>query len=74
MPQINEGRQIKAPRYIDVQSGPDYLKKLFLCPARLSPEHSLGLVNGMSKKGYWRPAMAAALTVVSLTVRAGHVS
>jgi glycosyltransferase involved in cell wall biosynthesis/LPS sulfotransferase NodH len=55
---INEGRQIKSSEYVDVQSGPDYVKKLWrytLQGYRLNVH-----VNGMSKKGYWL-AMAAAL-------------
>jgi glycosyltransferase involved in cell wall biosynthesis len=56
---INEGRQIKSPEYVDVQSGPDYLKKIFSYALR---GYRLNIhVNGMSKKGYWL-AMAAALT------------
>jgi glycosyltransferase involved in cell wall biosynthesis/LPS sulfotransferase NodH len=56
---INEGRQVKSPEYVDVQSGPDYLKKIWdysLRGYRLNVH-----VNGMSKKGYGL-AMAAALT------------
>jgi glycosyltransferase involved in cell wall biosynthesis len=56
---INEGRQIKSSEYIDVQSGPDYLKKIFTYSWR---GYRLNIhLNGMSKKGYWL-AMAAALT------------
>ncbi|HST11285.1 MAG TPA: sulfotransferase [Terriglobales bacterium] len=56
---INEGRQIKSSEYIDVQSGPDYLKKIIAHALR---GYRLNVhVNGMSKKGYWL-AMAAALT------------
>jgi glycosyltransferase involved in cell wall biosynthesis len=56
---INEGRQIKSSEYIDVQSGPDYLKKIITHALR---GYRLNVhVNGMSKKGYWL-AMAAALT------------
>jgi glycosyltransferase involved in cell wall biosynthesis/LPS sulfotransferase NodH len=56
---INEGRQIKSPEYVDVQSGPDYLQKIFRYASR---GYRLNVhVNGMSKKGYWL-AMAAALT------------
>jgi glycosyltransferase involved in cell wall biosynthesis/LPS sulfotransferase NodH len=55
---INEGRQIKSPEYIGVQSGPDYLKKITTYALR---GYRLNVhVNGMSKKGYWL-AMAAAL-------------
>ncbi len=56
---INEGRQIPSSDYVDVQSGPDYLRKIWryaLSGYRLNVH-----VNGMSKKGYWL-AMAAALT------------
>jgi glycosyltransferase involved in cell wall biosynthesis len=56
---INEGRQIKSSAYIDVQNGPDYLRKIWrhaLRGYRLNAH-----VNGMSKKGYWL-ALAAALT------------
>jgi glycosyltransferase involved in cell wall biosynthesis/LPS sulfotransferase NodH len=55
---INEGRQIKSTEYVDVQNGPDYLKKIVgyaLRGYRLNVH-----VNGMSKKGYWL-AMAAAI-------------
>jgi glycosyltransferase involved in cell wall biosynthesis len=56
---INEGRQIKSSEYVDVQSGTDYLKKIFTYALR---GYRLNVhVNGMSKKGYWL-AMAAALT------------
>jgi glycosyltransferase involved in cell wall biosynthesis len=56
---INEGRQVKSPEYVDVQSGPDYLKKIWSYSLR---GYRLNVhVNGMSKKGYWL-AMAAALT------------
>jgi glycosyltransferase involved in cell wall biosynthesis len=56
---INEGRQIRSSEYIDVQSGPDFLKKIFTYALR---GYRLNIhVNGMSKKGYWL-AMAAALT------------
>jgi glycosyltransferase involved in cell wall biosynthesis len=55
---INEGRQIQSPEYVDVQSGPDYLQKIFKYALR---GYCLNVhVNGMSKKGYWL-AMAAAL-------------
>ena len=55
---INEGRQIRSAEYIDVQSGPDYLKKITTYALR---GYRLNVhVNGMSKKGYWL-AMAAAL-------------
>jgi len=56
---INEGRQIKSPEYIDVQSGSDYLKKIWRYARR---GYRLNVhVNGMSKKGYWL-ATAAAVT------------
>ena len=56
---INEGRHIKSAEYVDVQSGPDYLKKIFTYAVR---GYRLNVhLNGMSKKGYWL-AMAAALT------------
>jgi glycosyltransferase involved in cell wall biosynthesis/LPS sulfotransferase NodH len=56
---INEGRQLKSSEYVDVQSGPDYLKKIWHYSLR---GYRLNMhVNGMSKKGYWL-AMAAALT------------
>ena len=56
---INEGRQIKSPEYVDVQSGADYLQKILTYALR---GYRLNVhVNGMSKKGYWL-AMAAALT------------
>jgi glycosyltransferase involved in cell wall biosynthesis len=55
---INEGRQIPSSEYVDVQSGPDYLKKIWRYALR---GYRLNVhVNGMSKKGYWL-AMAAAL-------------
>ncbi len=55
---INEGRQVKSPDYVDVQSGPDYLKKLWSYSLR---GYRLNVhVNGMSKKGFWL-ALAAAL-------------
>lgn len=55
---INEGRQIKNPAYVDVQSGADYVKKIWEFASR---GYRLNVhVNGMSKKGYWL-AMAAAL-------------
>ena len=55
---INEGRRIKSPEYVDVQSGPDYLKKILLYTLR---GYRLNVhVNGMSKPGYWL-ALAAAL-------------
>lgn len=55
---INEGRQIKSPEYVDVQSGPDYLKKIAWFAFR---GYRLNVhVNGMSKKGYGL-ALAAAL-------------
>jgi glycosyltransferase involved in cell wall biosynthesis len=56
---INEGRQVKSPDYLDVQSGADYLKKIWSYSLR---GYRLNVhVNGMSRKGYWL-AMAAALT------------
>jgi glycosyltransferase involved in cell wall biosynthesis len=56
---INEGRQIPSSEYVDVQSGPDYLKKIWRYALR---GYRLNVhVNGMSKKGYLL-AMAAALT------------
>jgi glycosyltransferase involved in cell wall biosynthesis/LPS sulfotransferase NodH len=56
---INEGRQVKSPEYIDVQSGPDYVQKIIRYAWR---GYRLNVhVNGMSRKGYWL-AMAAALT------------
>src|SRR5215475_2236014 len=55
---INEGRQTKSTEYVDVQSGPDYLKKITRYALR---GYRLNVhVNGMSRKGYWL-AMAAAL-------------
>jgi len=55
---INEGRQIKSEEYVDVQNGPDYLKKIVTYALR---GYRLNVhVNGMSKKGYWL-ALAAAL-------------
>src|SRR5215470_18142234 len=55
---INEGRQIKSEEYVDVQNGPDYLKKVLTYALR---GYRLNVhVNGMSKKGYWL-AMVAAL-------------
>ena len=56
---INEGRKIKSPEYVDVQSGADYLRKVWhhaLRGFRLNVH-----VNGMSKKGYGL-AMIALLT------------
>lgn len=56
---INEGRQIKSSEYVDVQSGPDYLKKIWRYSLR---GYRLNVhVNGMSKKGY-ALALAAVLT------------
>jgi glycosyltransferase involved in cell wall biosynthesis len=56
---INEGRQIKSSEYVDVQDGPDYLRKIWRYGLR---GYRLNVhVNGMSKKGYWL-ALAAALT------------
>ncbi len=56
---INEGRQIKSEEYVDVQSGADYLKKIWRYGWR---GYRLNVhVNGMSRKGYWL-ALAAALT------------
>ena len=55
---INEGRQVKSPEYVDVQSGADYLKKIALFAFR---GYRLNVhVNGMSKKGYGL-ALAAAV-------------
>jgi glycosyltransferase involved in cell wall biosynthesis len=56
---INEGREIKSAEYVDVQDGPDYMKKIWRYALR---GYRLNVhVNGMSKKGYWL-AMAAAIT------------
>jgi glycosyltransferase involved in cell wall biosynthesis len=56
---INEGRQIKSPDYVDVQSGLDYLLKVWKFSLR---GFCLNVhVNGMSKKGY-ALALAAAIT------------
>jgi glycosyltransferase involved in cell wall biosynthesis len=47
---INENRQVKDPAYMDVQSGPDYLRKVVrygMAGYRLNVH-----VNAMSKKGY----------------------
>src|SRR5581483_3719347 len=56
---INEGRQVKSTEYVDVQSGSDYLRKIWRFALR---GYRLNIhVNGMSKKGYWL-AMAAVLT------------
>jgi len=56
---INEGRQVKSLEYVDVQNGPDYLRKIWRYALR---GYRLNVhVNGMSKKGYWL-ALAAALT------------
>jgi glycosyltransferase involved in cell wall biosynthesis len=55
---INEGRQVPSPEYVDVQNGPDYLKKIWLYALR---GYRLNVhVNGMSKKGYGL-ALAAVL-------------
>lgn len=55
---INEGRQIQSLEYVDVQDGPDYLKKIWRYARR---GYRLNVhVNGMSKKGYGL-ALAAAL-------------
>jgi glycosyltransferase involved in cell wall biosynthesis len=55
---INEGRQLKSSEYVDVQDGPDYLRKVWRFALR---GYQLNVhVNGMSKKGYWL-AMAAVL-------------
>jgi glycosyltransferase involved in cell wall biosynthesis len=56
---INEGRQVKSAEYVDVQSGLDYLQKIWRYALR--GYHLNVHVNGMSKKGYWL-ALAAALT------------
>jgi glycosyltransferase involved in cell wall biosynthesis len=56
---INEGRQVKSPEYIDVQDGPDYLRKIWRYALR---GYRLNIhVNGMSKKGYVL-AMLAVIT------------
>ena len=56
---INEGRQVKSPEYVDVQSGADYLKKIALFSFR---GYRLNVhVNGMSKKGYGLALAAAAM-------------
>ena len=56
---INEGRQVKSPEYIDVQSGADYLKKIALFSFR---GYRLNVhVNGMSKKGYGLALAAAGM-------------
>jgi glycosyltransferase involved in cell wall biosynthesis len=56
---INEGRQITSPEYVDVQDGPDYLRKIWRYARR---GYRLNVhVNGMSKKGYGL-ALAAVLT------------
>lgn len=47
---INENRQLKDPAYVDVQNGPDYLRKVVrygMAGYRLNVH-----VNAMSKKGY----------------------
>jgi len=55
---INEGRQDKSLEYVDVQDGPDYVKKLWRYALR---GYRLNVhVNGMSKKGY-ELALAAVL-------------
>ena len=54
---INEGRQIKSPEYVDVQSGADYLRKIWRYAWR---GFRLNVhVNGMSKKGYALAMIAA---------------
>lgn len=56
---INEGRQVKSPEYVDVQSGFDYLKKIWKFALQ---GYCLNIhVNGMSKKGY-ALALAAVIT------------
>jgi len=47
---INEGRQLKSTKYIDVQSGFDYLKKVVRFASSKFEFH--GHVNGESPKGY----------------------
>jgi glycosyltransferase involved in cell wall biosynthesis len=61
---INENRQLKDPSYVDVQSGPDYLRKVWrygLAGFRLNVH-----VNAMSKKGFVL-AMIAVLTGKALS-------
>jgi glycosyltransferase involved in cell wall biosynthesis len=54
---INEGRQIKSREYVDVQSGADYLSKIWRYAWR---GFRLNVhVNGMSKKGYVLAMIAA---------------
>ena len=56
---INEGREVKSAEYVDVQSGPDYLRKIWSFALR---GYRLNVhVNGSSKKGYLL-ALAAAWT------------
>jgi glycosyltransferase involved in cell wall biosynthesis len=56
---INEGREIQSAEYVDVQNGPDYLRKIWSYALR---GYRLNVhVNGMSRKGYWL-ALAAVLT------------
>jgi glycosyltransferase involved in cell wall biosynthesis len=53
---INEGRQIKSPEYVDVQSGLDYLRKVIRF---LSHGYQLNVhVNAESPKGYWLALIA----------------
>jgi glycosyltransferase involved in cell wall biosynthesis len=60
---INEGRQIKRPEYVDVQSGADYFRKI--CRYARSGYRLNVHVNGMSKKGY---ALALAAVLVGRLV------
>ena len=56
---LNQGRKTVSPEYVDVQSGPDYLRKIISFSLR---GYRLNIhVNGSSKKGYWL-ALAAVLT------------
>src|ERR1700727_3652367 len=54
---INEGRQVTSSEYVDVQSGPDYVRKIWRYAWR---GFRLNVhVNGMSKKGYLLAMIAA---------------
>lgn len=54
---INEGRQVKSSEYVDVQSGADYVRKIWRYAWR---GFRLNVhVNGMSKKGYVLAMIAA---------------
>src|SRR6202020_1117509 len=54
---INEGRQVKSSEYVDVQSGADYVRKIWRYAWR---GFRLNVhVNGMSKKGYLLAIIAA---------------